>query len=308
MDIRTVKKQIQSKRFSDRYFVFTGEEIEAQRIYVNKIAEVTGKPVRRIERVSEAFNKRASLLCVSYCFVCRDDTEFWKTTTPVEMINELLGDNILILQMTNIDKRSKSYKSYSSNIVEFNYMDADVLYKYTEQVCPLSDDNAFTLIAMCENDYSRILLEADKINRYSSATGVGVDEAFTTLIEAKAITRPPKDAIFDFTDAMLRAQIDKAFALLEECKAIGESPLRVISVLYGNFKRVLQYQVCESRDICKTTGLTPYEVSLAKQTAGIWASADLVFFLRTLQRLEQAIKQGEVEEDKALDLLMVSIL
>ena len=308
MDIKTIKKQIQSKRFSDRYFVFTGEEIEAQRIYINKIAEATGKPVRRIEQVSQAFNKRASVLNVSCVFVCRDDSEFWRTATPVENINELLGNNILILQMTAIDKRSKSYKSYSSNIVEFVYMDADVLYKYLTQICPLSDSNAFALIDICENDYSRLLLETDKIKQYASATGVGVNEAFTTLIGDKAITRPPKDAIFDYVDAMLRADIGKAFDLLEECKGTGEPPLRVISVLYGNFRRVLQYQVCESRDVCATTGLTPYEVSLAKRTAGVWKSSDLVFFLRTLQRLEQSIKQGEVEEDKALDLLMVSIL
>lgn len=307
MEVRAVKKQIQNKRF-DRFFVFTGEEIEVQRVYINKIAEVSGKPIKRIEQVSEAFNKRASLLNVSYCFVCRDDMEFWKSATPFENVVELLGDNILILQMTSIDKRSKSYKSYTNQIVEFEYMDADVLYKYLERECALSDDRAYELIAMCEQDYKRLLLECDKVNRYASAMGVSVDESFDTLVAEKAITRPPKDAIFDFTDAMLRAQIDKAFELLEECKAIGEPPLRIISVLYTNFKRVLQYQICDSRDVCKTTGLTAFEVKLAKRTAGIWKSEELVFFLKTLQKIEQGIKSGEVEEDKALDLLMVQLL
>ena len=88
MEVTAVKKQIQAKRL-DNFFVFTGEEIEAQRIYVNKIAEVTGKPVKRIETVKEAFNRRASLLKVSYCFVCRDDAEFWKTATPFETVLEL---------------------------------------------------------------------------------------------------------------------------------------------------------------------------------------------------------------------------
>ena len=294
--------------------MFTGAETEAQRIYINKIAEVTGKQIRRIERVSEAFNRRASILKLSNVFVCmmadvKDDESFWKSATPIDTINELLGDNILIIQITNIDKRSKTAKLYEEQIVTFNYMDADVLYKYLERVCSLEDSRAFDLIDICENDYARLLLEADKVNRYASACACTVDEAFDKLLEDKAITRPPKDAIFDFTDAMLRGEIDRAFRLLEDCKAIGEPSLRIISVLYTNFRRVLQYQVCNNtRDICATTGLTPFDVKLAKQTAGAWKSEDLLFFLRTLQRLEQGVKTGEVEESSALDLMMVSLL
>ena len=307
MEVRTVKKQIQAKKL-EAFYIFTGDEIEAQRIYINKISEVTGKPVKRIEQVREAFNKRASLLKVSNLFVCRDDSTFWEKPTDIETINGLLGDNILILQMSNVDKRSKSYKSYSERVVTFDHMDADVLYKYVQKECTLSDPNTYDLIDICEQDYSRILLEADKIRRYAQAQGVTVDEAFTGLLQEGTIKRPPKDAIFDFTDAMLRADIDTAFRLLEDCKAIGEPPLRIITVLYSNFKRVLQVQVCSSADVCKSAGLTPFEVKLARRTQGIWRSEDLVFFLKTLQKLEKGIKTGEIEEGVALDLMMCSIL
>lgn len=308
MEIKAIKQQIQSKRFSNRFFVFIGEEIEAQRIYINKISEVTNKPIKRVEQVKDAFNKRASLFKTSYVYVCSDDPEFWKTATDLQKIQELLGDNLLILQMTEIDKRTKAYKLYESQIAEFHYMDADVLYKYLERVCELSDDRAYALIEMSENDYARLLLEADKVNRLASAMSVSVNDAFDKAVEDRVITRPPKDAIFEFVDAMCKAQIEKAFSLLEECRAIGEPPLKIISVLYTNFKRVLQYQVAESSDICGETGLSAFEVRLAKQSAGAWASADLVYFLKTLQSIEQGIKQGEVEEEKALDLLMVQLL
>ena len=307
MQVREVKKQIQAKRLYP-FYAFTGAEIEAQRIYIDKIAEVTGKPVKRIESVREAFNRRASILKISNVYVCRDDMEFWKSATPLETVKELLGDNILILQMTEIDKRSKSYKSYTNEIVDFEYMDADTLYKYVQKQCSLADTNTYELIDICENDFSRILLETDKINTYARACGVSVDEAFSVLVEEGTINRPPKDAIFDFVDALLRADINRAFKLLQECKDIGEVPLRIITVLYSNFKRVLQVQVCESKDICECTGLTPWEVKLAKKTLNCWQSEDLVFFLKTLQRLETALKTGEVEEGTALDLLMVSIL
>ena len=308
MEIQQVKKAIQGKAKLCPFYVFTGAEIEAQRIYINKIAEVTGKQIKRIESASGAFNKRAGIIKTSNLFVCRDDMDFWKQAMQYEDVAKLLGDNMLILQMTEIDKRSKASKLYAEQTVTFNYMDSEVLYKYLEMTCSLSDDRAYELIDICECDYSRILLECDKINRYADACACTPDEAYDKLIQDKAITRPPKDAIFDFTDAMLRGQIPQAFRLLEDCKAIGEPSLRIISVLYSNFKRVLQYQVAESKDICKETGLTPFDVKLAKQSAGTWDSRDLVFFLRTLQSIEQGIKQGEIEDSIALDYLMVSIL
>lgn len=307
MTVTDVKKQIQSKRL-DNFYIFTGEEIEAQRIYVDKMSEVSEKPIKRIEQVSESFNRRASLLKVSYCFVCRDDMDFWKSATNSDLIDELLGDNVLILLMTDIDKRSKAYKQYQDKIVTFEHMSEDVLYKYLQRECPLSDDRAFRLIGMCECDYGKMLLEADKVSRGSKALGISLDESFDYLVAEGTIHRPPKDAIFDFVDAMLLADIDKAFELLEECKGIGEPPLRVISVLYSNFRRVLQVQSCESSDICRTTGLSSWEVKIAKKSIGHWECGDLVFFLRILQSIEQGIKTGEIEEESALDLLMVSIL
>ena len=307
MTVNEVKKQIKTGNLCP-FYVFTGAEIEAQRIYINKIAEVTNKPVKRIESVKEAFNRRASILKVSNVFVCRDDKEFWGAATRPEDIYDLLGDNILILQMTDIDGRSKASKTYADNTVTFEYMDADTLYKYTQRSCSLSDENTYELIDMCENDYSRILLETNKINIYARAQDVSKDEAFNVLVQEGTITRPPKDAIFDFVDAFLRADIKTAFKLLQDCKEIGEPALRLISVLYSNVKRVLQVQVCESKDICKTTGLSAWDVKLARQTLNCWQSEDLVFFLKTFQAIEQGIKLGEIDEESAMDYLMVSVL
>ena len=161
---------------------------------------------------------------------------------------------------------------------------------------------------MCEHDYARILLECDKIHTYARAQGITSDEAFSDLVKEGTISRPPKDAIFDFTDAFLDADIEKAFKLLQECKDIGEVPLRMVTVLYSNVKRVLQVQVCEDKDICGCTGLTPYDVKLARKHLNRWQSEDLVFFLKRLQELELGVKTGEVESETLLDLMMVTLL
>ena len=300
VEINAVKKQIKNCAL-DKFYVFTGEEIEAQRIYVNKIAEVTGRTVCRLDTVAEVLKQRSGLIRRPTVYVVRDDKDFMQAEKAWGDIEDLLGDRLLIFQVTVLDKRTKFYSFFKDKVVTFNYMDAEVLYKYTQKEVALSDENTEKLISLCRNSYGRILLETDKIRQYVQACCVAPDEAFRQLVEDGTINRPPEDAIFDFVDAVLQADPHRAYMLLEDCKAIGEPSLRLISVLYTNVKRVLQVQTCASNDICQSTGLSQWDVKCAKKNLNYWNGADLVSFLKTLQKIERGIKTGEVEEAVAVE-------
>lgn len=306
MEINAVKKQIQSRNL-DKFYVFTGEEIEAQRIYINKIAEVTERTVERADGVAIALQRRASLVSRPTLYVVRDDKDFMQTEKAWAEIDDLLGDKMLILQITSLDKRTKFYNAFKDKIVTFNYMDADILYKYVQKEVKLSDENTETLIAMCERDYGRILLETAKVREYAQIENVAEDTAFEILVADGTIYRPPMDAIFDFTDAVLQAKPNKAYELLEDCKTIGEPSLRLISVLYTNMKRVMQVQTCNSKDISKSTGLSQWDIKCARKNLNFWDSADLVYFLKVLQKVEKGIKTGEIEENIAVEYALSHI-
>lgn len=306
MDVKEVKRQIKSGQL-DRFYVFTGEEVEAQRIYINKIAEVTGRTVQRLDTVSDVVKFKGGLLSTPRLFVVLNDMDFIKAEKAWQNLEDVLKDKMLILQLSEVDKRKKFYKYFEQRIVTFNYIDADILYKYVQQKCRLSGDNSDELIRLCECNYGRLLLEMDKINQYSESTGKSVDESFEDLVADRAIYRPPEDAIFDFVDAVLQARPKKAYQLLEDCKAIGEPSLRLISVLYSNTKRVLQVQTCSSSDICKSTGLSAWDVKCARRNLGFWDGADLVSFLKVLQKVEKRIKTGEIEEGVAVEFALAHI-
>lgn len=303
MDIRAVKKQIKGGQL-DRLYLFTGDELEAQRIYINKMAEVTGRAVCRLETVSEVIKQKSGLIKVPTLYVVRDDTDFIKAENAWDDITDALGDKMLILQLTTVDKRTKFYKRFSEQIVTFNYMDAEVLHKYVQRECPLQADRAEQLIHVCGNSYGRLLLEADKINQYAKRENISVDVAFDKLIADGAIYEPPEDAIFDFVDAVLQAKPNKAFKLLDECRAIGEPSIKLLSVLYSSAKRVLQVQVCNSKDISKSTGLVAWEINLARKNLNYWSGEDLVYFLKLIQSIEKGIKTGEIEESVAVDVAL----
>jgi len=306
MEINAVKKQIMGKNL-DPFYIFTGDEIEAQRIYINKIAEVTGRTVERTDSVAFALRKRTGLIPRPTLYVVRDDKEFMQAENAWDEIDALLGDKMLIFQITTVDKRTKFYNFFKDKVVTFNYMDVDVLYKYVQKEISLSDEHTEQLIMLCEQNYGRILLEIDKVQQYTQETNVAPDEAFSRLVEDGTIHRPPTDAIFAFTDAVLRADPYRAYMLLEDCKAIGEPSLRLISVLYTNMKRVLQVQTCASSDVCATTGLSQWDVKCAKKNLGFWGGADLVQFLKVLQAVEKGIKTGEVDDAVAVEYALSHI-
>lgn len=311
MNIADVKTQIKNKKIQP-YYIFAGEEIEIQRLYINKIAEVLGLDVVRVESIADVWSSIVTpILFDSACvYVVRDDKDLIQDDilqTQIERNN--LNGNIIIHLISSLDKRTKLYKSNSDKIVLFEHLTTDMLIKYCQREIALNKRNCERLIAICENDYSRILLEIDKIKSYiNSLPEEDCNKVFEQFVEDGTIAVPPQDAIFDLVDAILKRQRCKAFDLLEQCYAVGEANMVILSVLYNNAKQVLQVQACESSDIVKSTGLTPFQVKCAKEKCGCYYNDELVDMLWLIQKIQKGIITGQIEDAISVNYLLVNIL
>lgn len=315
MTVQEVKTQIRNKSVK-HFYIFEGQESKVIDIYINKIAECRKLEVVRADSISEIYSKflSKSLVANNYCYVLRDDKELltqdklWHSLA----VENVQGNNIVILVLTNIDKRGKFYKRFKDDIVEFEHMPENVLIKYIKKELPLSEQNCKKLIDICESDYNRILLELDKIKQYKAYDIFGgdneFDKAFWELLAQGVIYQPPKDAIFDFVDCVLKHKVNQSFELLQNCRGVGESNIVILSVLYNNVKQVLQVQSCQSKDISKTTGLTVWQVKCAKEKCGYYTVGDLVYFLKLIRKVEKGIKTGEIEESISVDYALVNML
>lgn len=320
MDILTVKAQIKNKT-PDKFYIFTGDEWEVQRIYVNKIIECGSFQRMNNDSVAGVFTKlrNKSIFSKPTCYVIRDDAEFIKNETAWSKVEEVLEDNIIILELSNIDKRSKFYKHYKDKIIDFERLSDDVLIKYIQREIDLSERNCRRLIDICDGNYGRILLEIDKIRCYAlyAYPEVGNEDnsgdynrSFEELLKDGTIYQPPKDMVFDWVDAVLRRKINDAFSLYAECERKGVSVLVMLSVLYTNTKQVLQVQDCmrEHADIAKSTGLSSYQIKLAKDKCGYYGIGELLYMLKCIRATEVGIKIGKVDEKTAIPKLLVDIL
>ena len=323
MNITDVKTQIKEKNIQP-YYIFAGDEIEIQRLYINKIAEVLGYDVVRADCITDVWDKiiNPTMFDSSCVYVVRDDKDLIQNEKLNDKISDknTLNGNIIINLITTVDKRTKWYKANSDKIVLFEHLSDEVLSKYVQKEVSLNKSNTLRLIAICENDYSRILLEIDKIKRYANETwkhreererdgGISwVNECFEKLVEDGTIYTPPKDAIFELVDAILRHQVNKIYDLLEQCYAVGEANMVILSVLYNNAKQVYQVQNCASSDVCKTTGLTSWQVKCAKDKCGYYSSDELENILRTIQKVQKGIITGQIADEISVQYVLAKIL
>ena len=67
-------------------------------------------------------------------------------------------------------------------------------------------------------------------------------------------------------------------------------------------------QSCKSNDICKTTGLQNNQVYFNKDKTGHYSIGELVNALKIIQKIEEGIKTGKIDEQISIDYVLVNIL
>ena len=305
MEITEIKSHIKNKSFNN-FYIFSGSEWKIQRLYIDQISKVSGKELKYIDSITDIYGKRnnTSFIKKSYLYVVRDDKEIIQNEKIQSQLNSIIGSNILILILTSVDKRLKFYKSYQDRICEFGSLKPEILKKYIQKEISLNDTNCDKLMEICEYDYGRCLLEIDKIKRFDHEA---TNSAFEHLLKAGVIYQPPKDAIFDFIDAILDAEVNLSFNLYHQCLAVGEAVMVMISVLYNNTKALLQVQSYKGNNLEKATGLTAWQIMNAKKHLNKRSIRELLDIIEYCQESQQAIVTGKIDEEFIMENLLTKI-
>ena len=315
MDIAELKAKIKTNKLNS-FIVFIGDEWKVQEIYIDQIAKTKRLTKCRVESFAGIRRtlKSKSFVRSKSLYIIRDDKDFMQNEKLLSNLEAILGNNMLILTVTKLDKRTKFYNRYKSIIVEFEALPSQILRKYIQKQIQLSDTNCDTLIEVCESNYGRILLEIDKIKQYRIGYGknkaqlMPEDGALLRLINGGTIYKPPKDAIFDLVEAILRRNVKQTFDLLEQSYAVGEATMVMLSVLFDNAKAVLQVQTCQSKEVSKSTGLTGWQIMNANKVRGHYTEEELIYMLHLIRKLETGIKTGKIEDKFVMDYLLTEIL
>ena len=313
MDVSTLKAYIKSNRLPN-YIIFAGDEWKVQEIYIQQIAKVTKRDIIRIDNITDIYSKLKNRPFVQKpaIYIVRDDKELMQNEKLQGQIETVLNQNILIHLVTNLDKRTRFYKSFKASICDFERLSDSMLSKYIRKEIKLSERQIQRLIEICEHDYGRILLEIDKIGWYMvsfpATYPITYEEAFEQLVAEGTIHVPAKDSIFNFVDAVLDRRCNNLFELLQDCYDTGEPTMVMLSVLYNNAKAVLQVQSYEGNNLSKATGLTGWQIKNAKPHVNKYTDLELIAFMKLIQKCELGIKTGQIEEQFVIEYILARIL
>lgn len=302
------------------FLVLFGEEQKIVDIYIDNICKKYKKVY--VDNVPDAIKKSGmkSLDKSKKAYIVNEDSEFLLREEVWETIENNFKNNILIVRYHSLDKRGKFYNKNKQNSVEFTHLADNVLNTYINRDCPgLSDENAIKIIKFCNNDYGRICMEIDKVRNYydmiaseSEISGgeMNYDECFEELEKQGIFKKEIGDITFELTDAVLGGYPDKAIKKLYEAKLKGEPVMMISSILYNGFRNLLAYQGvgANKTGVMEKTGMTKGEVYRCSKLAGGYSIKEIIRNIFICQKVESGIKTGWIDEEIALEYLVLSCL
>jgi DNA polymerase III delta subunit len=291
--------------------VFCGPEGAVMNIYLNNIAAKLGVDAVKVDTVADVVQRvnNRSLVTAKALYVVRGDDKFITADTAWDKVRQAVQADYLVLIYGVLDKRTKFYKSFTEELVEFERLSPEVLEKYVQKRISVSESYAGELVEMCGKDYNRIMLECDKIHTFATAQAISDAEAMEILLDRKLIYADPKDAIFNLVDDICQRRAKDAFYDWDNAKAVGENSLAIIKVLYSNLRSMLIVMTAgNGPGICERTGLTSWQVKLAKEKLGAYSEDELIKAINCVRWVERGIKTGGIEERYAIDYILVNLL
>ena len=313
MELVNLMKKISEDNIP-HFLILFGEEQKILELYEDKIAEKLQAKKVMCESVSNFVSTagRKSIDKSKKVYIVQEDMNYLKAEDSWDKIQKYVKNNYIILRYHSLDKRSAFVKKNQQNIVEFSRLSDDVLQQYIQRDLPdLCEKNASKLIRYCSNDYGRILLEIDKVKQYMKAIkSKNEDKCFEELDKQGLFHKEIGDITFELTDAVLGGYTEKAIQKLDEAKRKGEPAMMIATILYTGFRNLLSYQGLgkNKQGAVERTGMTNGEVWRCSKLTGGYNITELKRNMFLCQKVESGIKMGNIDEDIALEYLVLSCI
>lgn len=318
MELVNLMKKISEDNIP-HFLILFGEEQKILELYEDKIVEKLQAKKVMCGSVSNFVSivGRKSIDKSKKVYIVQEDMNYLKTEDSWDKIQKYVKNNYIILRYHSLDKRSAFVKKNQQNIVEFSHLSDDVLQQYIQRDLPdLSDENVSKLISYCNNDYGRILMEIDKIWQAQSSRlsnfNINLDsnDCFEELDKQGLFHKEIGDITFELTDAVLGGYTEKSIQKLDEAKRKGEPTMMIATILYTGFRNLLSYQGLgkNKQGVVERTGMTNGEVWRCSKLAGGYSITELKRNMFLCQKVESGIKMGTIDEDIALEYLVLSCL
>lgn len=312
MDIKELKQELLDKKLRSSY-IFTGQELAIQDIYVDKICEISGLQKVVLDTLKTVYSRlgaRTIIKTPPKVYVIRDDELYQKDEKVWDKVIEgsNQGKNIIILKYTDINKRSEFYKKHEPILTQFDFVGSSQLSNRVQALTKWPIQYCQDLVKLCGCNYGRIQHELENLEILCKVNNYSMNTAYLEAKKHNMIHEEIGDIIFDFTNSVVERNVTKAYTLLDKIKKTTEGPVKVLSVLYNSFRNVMIVQSTpQNQRTEEVLGLSKGQIYVTSLKCDRYSIFDIVSIVKLIQKIESGIKTGEVDQNISLDYLLGEI-
>lgn len=312
MEISDLKQELLDGKVRP-FYMFIGDELALQDIYIDKIKEISGLPLQRVDSLAAVYSRltaKSLFKTPPTLYVIRNDEQYQKSekTWDTFIQTDNLKGNIVIMLYSGLEKTNKMVKQHDSVCIKFDFIGTSILKNRLHATTGMPVQYCEDIVKMCCNNYGRIKNELYKLQVFARVNKLNWNGAYLEAKKIDLIHEDIGDIIFDFTNAVINRNIKKAYELWPKMKYTGDGPMRVLSVLYNSFRQILMVQSTDLKERTEQVlGMTKGQIYVTSNQCGRYNLFELVNIVKTIRYLEKGIKIGTVAEEFAMDYLMGTI-
>lgn len=298
-----------------KFLVFVGSDYAVANSYIENLSKYYNLPKENLDDITKlkTLCQGNEMFSEDKLYVMKYPKDLASHEDVFSSCSEFIGNNMLIVVLSEIDKRTKFYKFLDGDfletgggVVECNPQDLKTFRQMVEHETKLSSDGVKELAEICGNNLGKFRLELNKVQCYANENNKTEDEALHELIRSGTIYTANKDVLFEFIGRVIAAK-NNMYELYAILKKQEESNLKLLSLLYISFRNQF---ICETviQPTQDSTGLTPFIINQCLSRRGIYSQEDLRKALSLILKLEQGVKSGLFEEKQIIDYFLAQLL
>ena len=269
--------------------------------YINKIAKLRNKEPLYIEDLSTISSDSGSLfdsdIVDNYLYIYKVD-KFQSSDKSL-----LSKDNLIIV--TGKIEDSATASLFEDISVSYPKLDPIHIKDYvlsTNQ--DLDRNNLEWLCEICKNDIFRIQNELDKFSIFRKSERKKI---FNDYVNDSLCSDLSLFTIFSFSDAIITKDIVKLNNILSEISCIDIEPVGLITVLYNNFKNIINIQLTPNATP-ESLNMNPKQFAAIRYRTGKYSSSQLINIFKMITSIDMKLKTGELPNDYIIDYMLIKIL
>lgn len=300
LDIKTIKSEIDNENIKNTFIIFKYSDTDFIAFqYFNAICKILEAECNYIDSLSELNVKHSNLFAEPTETVIN----LYKTD-KFETTDENLMRKKLIIICKSVEKKTAGM--YNDYVVEIPKLEEWQIQDYVYSLAAGIDEKELDkLLSACKNDIYRIDAELNKLLLFKEVERKHVYQQF---IEDGIFNDLSTYSIFDFSNAIIKKDINSLKNIYRELEKIDVEPMGLLTVLLNNFRNIIKVQLANN-PTAESCDMKSGQFWAIKHQCGIYTKEQLLKIFDFLTNIDKQIKTGNMPVNSFLiDYVVITIL